>query len=166
MIVTILRHGEAGVAAVDAERELTPTGIDDISFGSHRFRDVCQLRGLPAPELILRSAWLRTTETADILARSFPQAEVRADAALLPSGHTADVTQMLSQLEQSINPSHIVLVSHQPLVSELADFYIGFPHSAPPLPPGGLVTVAMDVPAQRCAKLLFWAVPPEYEAGL
>ncbi|MEH6583033.1 MAG: hypothetical protein V7754_13925 [Halioglobus sp.] len=166
MIVTILRHGEAGAAAVDAERELTPAGIDDISFGSHHFRDVCGLRGLPAPELILHSAWLRTTETADILARLFPQAQVQADAALLPSGRIAGVTQMLSLLEKSKTPSHVVLVSHQPLVSDLVDFYIGLPHSAPPLPPGGLVTVSMDVPAQSCAKLLFWAVPPEYEAGM
>lgn len=167
MIITILRHGEAGAARTDVERELTPRGIDDISFGSHQFLASCAQRRLPPPGLVLHSAWLRTTETADILANLVPEAQIRPEPSLLPSAEVSQVTRTLSSLQQQYTDSlHAVLVSHQPLVSELANFYLGYPNSVPGLPPGGLVTFSMEVPARDCATLLFWSLPPEYEAGI
>ncbi|MEH6568387.1 MAG: hypothetical protein V7709_04880 [Halioglobus sp.] len=171
MIVTILRHGEAGSASVDAERELTPRGIDDISFAGQQFHNACEARGLPTPVIILHSAWLRTTETADIFARTFQNCSVVPEPALQPGGDIFGVTQMLLHIGEespgdSTGDTHILLVSHQPLVSELADYYLGMANSVPGLSPGGLFTVNMDVPARNGAILLFWALPPEYQAGI
>jgi phosphohistidine phosphatase SixA len=166
MIVTILRHGEAGTAATDAERALTPQGIDDISFGSQRFRDTCEARGVVAASLILHSPWLRTTQTAEILANVFPDAVVASGASLKPGGRIDGVTDsLLSARQQHGDFLHLVLVSHQPMVSEWVDYFLGFPHSVPSLCPGGLVTIDIEVPARDCGRLIFWALPPQYEAG-
>lgn len=167
MIVTILRHGEAGSASVDAERELTPRGIDDISFAGRQFHNACEARGLPAPAIILHSAWLRTTETADIISRTFEGCSVVPEPALQPGGDTLGVTQMLQRIgEEHRGDAHVLLVSHQPLVSELADYYLGMANPVPGLSPGGFFTVNMDMPARNGAILLFWALPPEYQAGI
>lgn len=171
MIVTILRHGEAGSASVDAERELTPRGIDDISFAGQQFQNACDARGLPTPAIIFHSGWLRTTETADIIARTFQDCSVVPETALQPDGDILGVTQMLQRIGEErlvdcTSEAHVLLVSHQPLVSELADYYLGMSNPVPGLSPGGLFTVNMDVPARNGAVLLFWALPPEYQAGI
>lgn len=167
MIVTILRHGQAGSAATDAQRKLTATGIGDIQVGAQRLLGHCEIRGIAAPALILHSAWQRTTETAALFAMLFPDAPVDTETALLPGGRVTEVTEAMFQLQQTdYPPAHVVLVSHQPLVSELADYYFGVPHNAPGLPPGGMVCMDMEVPGPGCGKLLFWALPPHYEAGL
>jgi phosphohistidine phosphatase len=166
MIVTIFRHGEAGYASVDANRSLTPRGIDDISFGAAQFRDACESRKLPAPTLFLYSEWLRTTETADILGLSYIGVPTRPERALIPGARCAEVVAMLSRLDELEHPAHVVLVSHQPLVSELADYLLGHPNSVPSLSPGGQLTVDLPVAARDCASLVFWSLPPEYEAGI
>jgi len=167
MIVTIQRHGEAGHASTDAERQLTAKGLNDIKLGSVKLRDSCDARSLTTPSLILYSAWARTTQTAELLANAFPEAALRFEASLLPGGSVATVSQSLAAWgDQYDNDAHILLVSHQPLVSYLADTYLGFPHSAPSLCPGGRLTLHMDIPAEGWGSLLFWAFPPEYEASL
>ncbi|MEH6591484.1 MAG: hypothetical protein V7746_14580 [Halioglobus sp.] len=166
MIVTVFRHGEAGFELVDANRSLTSRGIDDISFGARQFRDACTLRKLPTPTLFLYSKWLRTTETADILALSFIGVPMRPEQALIPDATCTEVVAMLSQLDEAEGPEHVVLVSHQPLVSELADYLLGRSNPVPSLSPGGQFTVELPVAARDCASLLFWSLPPEYEAGI
>lgn len=167
MIVSIWRHGEAGRAVSDRQRELTADGEDDLGFACHQFYDACEQRGIPSPGLILHSAWVRTTQTADILAAAFTHATMRALSALQPGSDIARVDSALSEVFAGPDKlEHIALVSHQPLVSFLVDHYLGGTVSVPPLPPGGLATLDMDVPAGGCAQLLFWALPPEYEAGL
>jgi phosphohistidine phosphatase len=165
MIVTIWRHGEAGKAVSDRLRELTVTGTDDVGFGCHQFHDTCHARGIPHPELVLHSAWVRTTETADIIASAFTHASVRPIKALQPGGTIQAVDSALAEITAS-DPKlgHVVLVSHQPLVSYLVDYYLGGIGRVPSLPPGGLVTLDLPVPAADCGQLLFWALPPEYEA--
>lgn len=167
MIATIVRHGQAGSAATDAQRRLTTAGRVDIQSASQQLLRSCATRGIPAPDLILYSAWQRTTETAVILAGLFVDAKVEAEASLLPGGRAKEVTEALFRLQQGrSSPAHVVLVSHQPLVSVLADYYLSVPHHAPGLPPGGMVCLDLEVPAPGCGNLLFWALPPEYQAGI
>lgn len=167
MIVTILRHGEAGSASIDAERELTPKGIDDISFAGQQFQRACEARRLASPDTILHSGWLRTTETAGIFASTCQSCSVEPEQALQPDGDIFTVTNMLQSL-QNARPDalHVVLVSHQPLVSQLADYYLGLANPVPGLSPGGLFSFDMAVPAGHGGSLLFWALPPEYQAGI
>lgn len=165
MIVTIWRHGEAGGAITDRLRELTGQGLDDIGFGCTRFHEICHGRGVPHPGMILYSPWLRTTQTAEIIDSAFSHASLRELDALQPGSDCAAVDTALALLTQDEScPEHLVLVSHQPLVSRLVDHYLGEAASVPPLSPGALATLTMDIPARACARLLFWSMPPAYEA--
>ena len=76
MIVTIWRHGEAGEAFADRRRELTDSGRDDISFGCQQFHLACAGRNMPAPDLILHSPWVRTRQTAELIASAFARKRV------------------------------------------------------------------------------------------
>ena len=165
MILTIWRHGEAGSAYSDRERELTGTGTDDVGFGCQQFHEVCLQRGLPHPEKVLHSDWVRTTQTADIIASAFTHATMAQLPALTPGNTPIEVDRALDALLAGDSaPQHVVLVSHQPLVSRLADHYLGDSGRVPNLSPGALVTLQLEVVAPACGQLLFWALPPGYEA--
>lgn len=167
MIVTIWRHGEAGNAIADRVRELTGNGADDVAFGCHQLHDACAVRDIPNPGLILHSGWVRTTQTAEIIASAFTHADRHRLTALQPGGTVSMADAALATLIDAREVTeHVVLVSHQPLVSYLVDHYLQDHGRVPSLSPGGLVTLELAVPARACGQLLFWALPPEYEAGL
>jgi phosphohistidine phosphatase len=167
MILTIWRHGEAGSAATDRQRELTDSGFDDIGFGCRQFHAALEERGMAAPALVLFSPWVRTRETAEIIAAAFTHAQLRELEALRPATTVPAVEAALGTIgPEFTGPGHIVLVSHQPLVSRLVDHYLGLENPVPPLSPGGLVTLSLEVAARDCGELRFWAVPPGYGAGV
>lgn len=167
MIVTVWRHGEAGQAFTDRQRELTERGTDDLGFACQQFHRACEARQLPPPQLILHSPWVRTTQTAEILDAAFTHAASRAHPALQPGADIQEVDNLLVQLLLAPQcPEHLVLVSHQPLVSRLVDHYLGERGRVPALSPGGLTALALEAPTACGARLLFWALPPEYEAGI
>ena len=161
MYVTIWRHGEAGTAASDRLRQLTPIGRDDVGFGCHQFHNHCESRGIPHPHIIWYSRWLRTTQTAEILASAFNHAQLQTHDALIPGSVPGRVDAALQALDTE---THVLLVSHQPLVSLLVDHYIGEHGRVPPLAPGGQATIEMAVAAAGCGTLCFSTQPPEYEA--
>ena len=163
MIVTIWRHGEAGRAISDCQRELTGRGTDDIGYGCHQFHDICSARDIPHPQLILHSEWVRTTQTADIIATAFTHAGKRRERTLVPGSDVRDVDRTLQSLLDSDAPEHLLLVSHQPLVSRLIDHYLADPGRVPALSPGGLASLRLESAARGCGELLFWALPPDYE---
>ena len=166
MIVTIWRHGEAGSAPTDRQRELTDSGFDDIGFGCLQFHAALEERGMAAPALVLFSPWVRTRETAEIIAAAFTHARLRELDVLRPGSTVPAVEAALGALEPGLaGPGHIVLVSHQPLVSRLVDHYLGVDNPVPPLSPGGLVTISLEVAARDCGELRFWAMPPDYRTG-
>lgn len=150
---------------MDAQRKLTATGRGDINVAGHCLSEICEKRDMAAPDIIAHSAWLRTTQTAKILAAAFPRATLIPEDSLLPGGQTKGVCEYLSSAEHT-GGRHVLLVSHQPLVSHLVDYYLGFPHPAPALSPGGLVSVDMDVVQRDGGRLLFWALPPQYGVGI
>ena len=164
MYLTIWRHGEAGTASSDRLRELTVTGVDDIGFGCQRFHEHCEARGVPHPNQILHSQWQRTTQTAVLIARAYNHARLQACDELIPGRRPADVDAMLTALaDNAADNAHVLLVSHQPLVSALVDHYLGERGRVPGLVPGGLATLLLEVPARGCGQLLFVAQPPEFE---
>ncbi|MCB1675247.1 MAG: hypothetical protein H6985_20175 [Pseudomonadales bacterium] len=174
MIVTIWRHGEAGSAPSDKQRELTDKGFDDVGFGCRQFHHALEARGMPSPDLLLYSPWVRTRETADIIASAFTHAPSRELEALRPGSSVQRVESALVQLAKpeanpdsdTLLPTHVVLVSHQPLVSQLVDYFMDTAGAVPPLSPGAFVTFELSTPARACGELRFWAVPPEYQAGV
>ncbi|GAB3277053.1 SixA phosphatase family protein [Parahaliea aestuarii] len=166
MIVTVWRHGEAGRAAEDQLRRLTPHGELDIATGAARQWALCAERSLPAPDALWYSRWVRTTQTAQMLLRSHADLPNRPEEALIPGAGPMQVDVALEALRDTpAPPAHLVLVSHQPLVSELVDHWLGESRAAPPHPPGGLVSLKIEAPARGCGSLLWWAFPPHYEAS-
>jgi phosphohistidine phosphatase len=167
MILTIWRHGEAGRAASDRRRELTDRGIDDIGFACPQFHAACEARQLPSPDLILHSPWLRTAQTAGIIASAFTHAQLRSHQALQPGSGPPQVDSLLESLLCGEDcPRHLLLVSHQPLVSRLVERYLGEPGQVPVLSPGGLASLELDAAGPGVGRLLFWAMPPEYETSI
>lgn len=167
MILTIWRHGEAAQASDDCLRELTPTGIKNIEHGAHRLSEICARKILPLPERLWHSRWQRTTQTAQLIKDQFTNISSCPENALIPGRTPAQLEPVLERIWYSpLRPEHLVLVSHQPLVSALADFLCGQRGVVPFMPPGGFATLSVDAPAAVGAGLLFWSFPPAYEAGV
>jgi phosphohistidine phosphatase len=166
MVLTIWRHGTAEQGATDYMRELTSAGCDDVGFGCSQFHQACHRRDIPHISTILHSPLVRTTQTAAIIASAFGSAKLQVEEALQPASRLADVEAVITRYDEADSGQHLVLVSHQPLVSRIVDHYLGGSASVPPLPPGGITTLLLDVPAAACATLMFWAFPPEFEAGV
>ncbi|GAB5449712.1 MAG: hypothetical protein Hals2KO_00400 [Halioglobus sp.] len=117
-------------------------------------------------DVLLHSPWQRTTQSATIIQRSFPDAQVVSNDALRPGATTTDVDELLQTLLAGESPpQHLMLVSHQPLVSRLVDHYLNDLGRVPALSPGGFATLQLEVPATGCASLCCWALPPDYEPG-
>ena len=164
MILTIWRHGEAAWAVTDRQRQLTAAGTDDVGFGCHHFHDLCHERSLPHPDLVLHSDWVRASQTADIISSAFTHAGMRVSAALRPGSSIAAVEDAIGDLQADAEcPVHLVMVTHQPLVSRLVDHFLGERGRVPSLTPGGLAAMQLEVPGADCGRLLFWGVPPQYE---
>ncbi|MEZ5573307.1 MAG: hypothetical protein R3E64_14995 [Halioglobus sp.] len=167
MTLTIWRHGMAEDAVRDRQRELTGSGRDDVGFGCRQFYHACKSRKIVHPSRILYSPWVRTAQTAEIVAAAFTHADLAAADVLQPGSDVASVDLALAGIiDTAGNDLHVVLVSHQPLVSQLVDHYLGGCGLVPALPPGGLVTLSLDFPAADGGTLLFWAFPPEFEVGV
>jgi phosphohistidine phosphatase len=167
MIITVWRHGEAGQASDDRLRELTPRGVTEVTRGALRVQAICQQRGCALPDALWFSRWRRTTQTAELIAAGVPGLSTVSQEALIPGSSPARVASALEPLwQQASPPAHLVLVSHQPLVTRLVDHLLGRPGAAPAHPPGGLVTLSLDGPGAGGARLLWWAFPPNYEAAV
>lgn len=165
MILTIWRHGQAGSAPTDRERELTLLGREQLVSGARQYHRACQAAGLPLPVLLMHSPWLRTTQTARIVSSELENVPLNSCDHLAPGRQPGDVTGLLAELlENPGHPEHVCLVSHQPLVSRLIDHLSGDTGRVPPLVPGGLAILELDVPEPGCARNVFWAMPPLYEA--
>ncbi len=166
MIVTIWRHGEAGQASRDYERTLTDRGCDDVGFGVQQFHTHCESRGLPHPDRIRCSPWTRTQQTADIISAAFTHAECKDDQRIQPGVGPDDAMQLLEEAMALDSVQHVLLVSHQPLVSLLVESLLGERGPVPPLSPGALAVLDLEVAVPGGATLLFWSAPPEYGAGV
>ena len=163
MLLTIWRHGEAEDGVNDRLRQLTGRGRDDVSFGCSQFHAACSGKGIPHPTRILHSPWVRTVQTAEIIAAAFSPCTVAAEQALHPGSEVAAVDAAICA---DGTQEHMVLVSHQPLVSAVVDHYLGEVGSVPFLTAGGLLTMSLDTVAPGCGTRLFWAFPPTYNEGI
>ncbi len=166
MVVTIWRHGTAEEGVNDRLRKLTNAGREDVGFGCRQFEHACKLKNIAPLTTILHSPWVRTTQTADIIVAAFCAARITPETALRPGSPLSAVDGLLSALAADSAVQHALLVSHQPLVSQLVDHWLGDAGSVPSLPPGGLATLSFDVAVPACATLLFWSFPPAYEASV
>mgnify|MGYP001819935631 FL=1 len=162
MIVTVMRHGEAGSAPRDRDRTLTVRGISEVGEAAATLRSLCDRRRLPRPDRVLHSPWVRTTATATLLAEALSPQTLQVAGELAPGAAVDGVDQLLAGVSDT---AHLVIVSHQPLVSLLIDRYSGEPRRVPGLYPAGFAVLAMDAPGAGCGEVLGWALPPVFKVA-
>ena len=134
MLLTIWRHGEAGLAARDAERELTARGRSDVAAAAEAFTRWLTQSGQPEVEQLRHSPLTRTSQTAGILHGVLRPASCWADELLAPWADPAD------KVWQAIDATHILLVSHEPFVSRAIAVWSD-DESLAPLAPSGYATL-------------------------
>ncbi len=162
MLITIWRHGEAGSARSDRQRELTSSGASALITGVGQFVRALEARALPQPSEVWCSPWCRTRQTASILQQQglLPAMD---ESRLQPGASISAVEDWLNASVDYSDERHILLVSHQPFVSQLIDYLLGDTRVAP-LSPGGFACLRAPVVAPAMADCLFWALPPYYGA--
>lgn len=160
MLVSIWRHGEAVAGSPDRERRLTERGHDDLVRGAPGFAAELRRRGLALPDRVLYSRWQRTTQTAELVCSALPGVPREPLEALIPGRDPDAVDTALQAFGDTA--AHLLLVSHQPLVSELVDHWLGTQGEVPALTPGAYAVLQLPVPAGGCGSLLWWSSPPGY----
>jgi phosphohistidine phosphatase SixA len=153
MIVTIWRHGEAANTVPDENRRLTPRGQDELATAGSRFATYLEENQLPAPQEILHSPLVRTTETAARLGGILHVAPAVHQGLAPEASRVEELCRWLNQREVE----HLLLVGHQPSVSSLI-WYLLDDQGLPALLPGGYAT--MELPCfERGAGVLLIGCP-------
>jgi phosphohistidine phosphatase len=120
MNLYLLRHGiaaSAGETAPDGERPLTAKGIKRMRKGARGLRRL----GVSF-DAILTSPLARARQTADIVAEALDlQAHLSVIETLQPG---SSIEELLSSLSEYENREHLLLVGHEPLLSDTAAFLL------------------------------------------
>ena len=164
MNLYILRHGiavEHGAPAYpdDADRPLTPEG-------ERKVQQIAQaMKTLDLSfDLILSSPYPRAGQTAEIVAKVLKaRKKLQLSDDLTPGGSTRQLIQFLNRLDP--NPKDVVLVGHEPYLSDLVSLLVagevGFPVL---LKKGGFAKLITDsLKHGRCATLA-WLLTPKQMA--
>ena len=157
MKLYIVRHGEASAAADGDEPALTATGIEQA-------RAAGQILFAEDPGLLLHSPKLRARQTASQILALCPTASQEV-ACLLPSATAYDVAATLEVVEAE-GVESVVLVSHLPLVAELAAWFVdGDPTESrlPGFTPAGIVALDVDYIGPQEARLDWYAFSPGFD---
>jgi phosphohistidine phosphatase len=160
MNLYLLRHGiaiNAEAAAPGGERPLTEKGgkrMRKAARGLRRF-DI-------AFDAILTSPLARARQTADIVAETLGlQAHLSVIETLQPGSSPEDLLASLSDYE---NREHLLLVGHEPLLSDLASFLITGKKSLAvdlTLKKGGICRIEIDSLPPRNPGTLHWLLAPK-----
>ena len=131
MLLTLWRHGEAGIAGTDDARPLTPQGRSDIYAGATDYAEWINTAGCPPVASIWFSPTRRTEETAALLSAVLAPRRIQVDEALAPGAMPEDFRQFDDGADE-----HTLFVSHQPFVSSAIGLWVD-DRSLTPLAPGG-----------------------------
>lgn len=112
MMLYLLRHGEAEPHAVnDAARRLTSRGRQEVDSVARQFL----VNKLPL-QLCICSPYVRAVQTAErFLDHVAPDLGLSQDPLLAPDVRAGETMRLLETLQAE----HVLLVSHNPLLSEL-----------------------------------------------
>lgn len=153
MKIWILRHGQAqGLATSDAQRALTEKGRAEARLMA------TQLVG-QGIDAILASPYVRAQETAQVVQEQLQLRRGVATAAwLTPDDDPRQVLDFLAERPQG----NVLLVSHQPLVSQLISLLVeGNRAGHYPMPTAGLACIELDLPAAGLGRLQVLTRPAE-----
>jgi phosphohistidine phosphatase len=153
----LIRHGIAEARGEawpdDSKRPLTDQGMT-------RLRK--QARGLArldvGVDLILTSPFVRTRQTAEIIASAFdPRPHLATTEALTPDGSYAAV---VAELSKHTRRTRIALVGHEPSIGELAARLVGSRHPIP-FKKGAIACIEVDALPPQGPGALQWFAPPK-----
>lgn len=160
MAILIVRHGEAGMAPRDSERELSERGRADIRLAGNFLA-----ANSYTADSCLVSPYIRTQQTSKILGSQIELGECSTTEALVPE---ANLDSSLVAIDASYQGA-LALISHQPLVSKLVAWCLtGNSRDCQvlPLPPGGMAYIEMEIFAAGCGRLSWLRIPPDYTENL
>ena len=128
----LIRHAiaeERRIGLAEGDRALTTRGIERFKSLAKAYEALCL-----SPQAIWTSPWRRAAHTADLLHPTFPHAKVRVVQSLAaPPDY-----RFIEQIAEA--PSPLILVGHEPWLSELAGILtIGTPETSIRLKKGGLI---------------------------
>ncbi len=139
----LMRHAEASWAAsTDQDRQLTERGRQDLMQLARRHQ-----RSLQTIQKIVCSPYLRTQQTAQIIAASIGLENLVYEARLTPEN---SVKSAVSALEEHWC-EHLLVVTHQPLIGCLINYLEHADSSmSQPVSPASIYSYAMEWPGPGC----------------
>lgn len=159
MQIVVMRHGEAeNFASSDAARNLTPAGISHATLAGQMLSRL----DLEFDEVWI-SPYARAQQTADRVLQSVTFSQQYTKDNLTPD---SSVTQLLSAIESSMI-ERLLIVSHQPLVSELVGQMEGSGfQQAPPMAPASMAFLTADEPLPGCYHLEWLRHAPNFDTSI
>ena len=154
MLLTLWRHGEAGSAATDEARALTARGREEVVAMAQDYATWAGESALGPVSLLLYSPYQRTVETAALLGELLRPGSLKVDPSLAPGAYP----KTFSDNDYS-GHEHIVMVSHQPFVSQAISNWTDDVTLAP-LAPGGWSALEVTCLARGGATLLRHCADP------
>ncbi|MBT1449922.1 phosphohistidine phosphatase SixA [Glaciecola sp. XM2] len=124
MLLIIMRHGEATpYQANDKDRELTRFGLGQADSAGKRLSKFLTDRGMNVSlEQAIVSPYIRTQQTFDALNKHVAVSHKVSADAITPMGDADAVHDLIDGYASASSPvEQLILVSHMPLVSLLAD---------------------------------------------
>ena len=157
VIVNILRHAIAEMKETshpDAERALTREGRDKLRAILKRAR-----RADVSPSVILTSPLRRAVESAGIAAKIFRHKnELVVTKALSPQSTPEKTWQ---EIRRHADQAEILLTGHEPHLSKLTAYLLGFPGLAIEIKKGALVRIRIDEISEKPKGVLEWMLVPK-----
>jgi len=140
----LMRHGEASwEAPTDFERELTALGREQLLLLVQRHQQV-----LSPISKIVCSPFLRTRQSAAIIASALVNVDVIIDGQLTPDHSVKDA---VSAIEKH-GCDNVLFVTHQPLIGNLISYLEQGDQSNPEsVLPGSIYRYSMQWPGPGCA---------------
>jgi phosphohistidine phosphatase len=155
MNLYFVRHGEAesrSEHSSDTERKLTKEGIWIVQASTRFWKNF-----ITSIDAIVSSPLIRTTQTAEIIRDEFKLNEkIIKDNSLLNGGKTQDIMV----LSESLGKNDIVLVEHQPDLSEHVSKLTSFLEINLRLSPAAIVKISFDKRPVIEKGMMEFLIPP------
>ena len=151
MLLTLWRHGEAAYSRPDFQRQLTERGVQHVRATVGLFRSLCQQHGLSLPTVCTHSPYIRTQQTATLIASELNLSDVVSQELLAPGHNDYLLGDYLSE-----ESGHQLVVGHQPYLSQLIDVWCDTSaHTS--LSPSGFAIIELIAPCRDGGDLLYHA---------
>ena len=148
MLLTLWRHGEAGSAATDELRALTARGREEVIAMASGFAAWVGASAPGSVSLLRYSPFRRTIQTAELLGELLCPSNKEVDPSLAPGAYPDAFSE-----QDYVGHEHVVMVSHQPFLSQAIAHWTDDVTLAP-LAPGGYSMLEITCLARGGAALM------------